>query len=59
MTDNDMRVEPGDWPRTSPAQVYSDVNKQLIQEDTRGWDEEAGGAIKKIMPAYLESNLPT
>ena len=33
--------------------MYSDVNKQLIQEGTEG-SEEAGDAIKKIMPAYLE-----
>ena len=52
MTDNKKRIETGEWPKTSPAQVYSDVNKQLIQEDTRGC-EEAGDAIKKIMPAYL------
>ena len=43
--------------QTSPAHVYSDVNKQLIQEGMEG-SEEAGDAIKKIMPAYLDSNLP-
>ena len=53
VTDNKRRMETREWLRTSPAHVYSDVNKQLIQEGMEG-SEEAGDAIKKIMPAYLE-----
>ena len=47
----------GEWPKTSPEHVYSDVNKQLIQEETRG-PQARMPSRKSCFKIWNSSNLP-